>query len=743
MYLSRITLQGFKTFAEKTILDLPEPTSDHRPLTVVVGPNGSGKSNLSDAIRWCLGEQSLKSLRGKEAQDVIFSGAEGRGRSGFAEVLLTFSHVPEHLAGGASEVMLGRRLYRDGESVYLFQGEEVRLQDVQMFLAEAGVGQRSYAVIGQGTIDHVLLASPEERKAFFDDAAGVRSFHMKRHQAMLKLQKASEHLAEVEMVLAELEPRVALLQRQVKNLQERDDVERRFYDSARAYYGSLWQKSREKERDNLVFLERIHGERSEALQAREAYDVRLRTWEDARKSSYLAQDAEARDAQLAYKQSLDALHEARREYAVCEQRIALERIRAESSWSPLPLQEIVKEVENLREIHAQTHAKLKTCGDISTLQDLLGEVQRFDERLASLHRHLVKPIPEAYEPKEEDALALQSHQKNIARAESCIHEAEERLRVVQAKRGDEKTDDLVALQRQGRELNERVLQVEQRLHAYELSRARDDAYREGLLREMRESLREEDILAVEQGSWNPQENPALHEEMRRLRDRLARIGSIDPEVVKEYQEARDRADFLSQQSTDARQAIATTRTIIGELDKEIAQTSDRAFALLQEEFSKYFAVLFGGGTCALHRVKKTEQDTSDGLDKDVIHEEVWSGVDIVAAPPGKTPKHLQLLSGGERALTAIALLCAVMATNPSPCVVLDEVDAALDEANTVRFANILAELRKKTQFIVITHNRATMEKADALYGVTMGGEGTSRLLSVKLEDIAQGDSARR
>lgn len=118
-------------------------------------------------------------------------------------------------------------------------------------------------------------------------------------------------------------------------------------------------------------------------------------------------------------------------------------------------------------------------------------------------------------------------------------------------------------------------------------------------------------------------------------------------------------------------------------------------------------------------------------------------MEIFAAPPGKTQKGLQLLSGGERALTAIALLCAVMATNPSPFVVLDEVDAALDEANTVRFANILAELRHKTQFLVITHNRATMEKADALYGVTMGGDGMSQLLSVKIEDYVEGESARR
>lgn len=119
------------------------------------------------------------------------------------------------------------------------------------------------------------------------------------------------------------------------------------------------------------------------------------------------------------------------------------------------------------------------------------------------------------------------------------------------------------------------------------------------------------------------------------------------------------------------------------------------------------------------------------------------GVEIQATPPGKKLKALNLLSGGERALTAIALLSAIMATNPSPFVVLDEVDAALDEANTVRFASILDELRKLTQFIVITHNRATMEKSDILYGVTMGDDGVSNLLSIHLEEIEKTSTARR
>ena len=211
MYLTRLETQGFKTFAKKTVIEFSAPKNDLHALTVIVGPNGSGKSNLSDAIRWCLGEQSMKQLRGKKTEDIIFSGSQGKGRSGFAEVKLTFNNADKVLNIDYSEVSITRRLYRDGDSEYLLNGKRARLADIQLLLAEAGIGQRSYTVIGQGMIDHVLTSSPEERKVFFDDATGVRGLQIKRHQSMLKLRKSTENLIEVEMLLSEIEPRLRLL----------------------------------------------------------------------------------------------------------------------------------------------------------------------------------------------------------------------------------------------------------------------------------------------------------------------------------------------------------------------------------------------------------------------------------------------------------------------------------------------------------------------------------------------------
>jgi chromosome segregation protein len=200
---------------------------------------------------------------------------------------------------------------------------------------------------------------------------------------------------------------------------------------------------------------------------------------------------------------------------------------------------------------------------------------------------------------------------------------------------------------------------------------------------------------------------------------------------------------LNDQVKDLQDALQSLAIVIQELDETIKTRSETAFHSLDREFGKYFKQLFGGGEAKLIQLEPEPEEDEDGEDEDDEDseeddslEQETVGIDIQATPPGKRLKSIALLSGGERALTSIALICAIMATNPSPFVVLDEVDAALDEANSKKYAEILQHLSDKTQFVVVTHNRATMHQANVLYGVTMGEDGTSQLLSVKLEDAS-------
>src|SRR5689334_6333179 len=211
-------MQGFKTFANRTVLEFLPPKEGSRGTTAIVGPNGSGKSNIADAVRWVLGEQSLKLLRGKKSEDVIFSGSEKRARSGFAEASLYLNNEDKAVDIEYSEIVITRRIYRDGESEYLVNKNKVKLQDVLLLLAKANFGQRTYSVIGQGMIDAILVASPKERKEFFDEAAGVKQYQLKRESAVRKLDASEENLKQAELILAEIEPRMRSLSRQVRRL---------------------------------------------------------------------------------------------------------------------------------------------------------------------------------------------------------------------------------------------------------------------------------------------------------------------------------------------------------------------------------------------------------------------------------------------------------------------------------------------------------------------------------------------
>jgi chromosome segregation protein len=258
----------------------------------------------------------------------------------------------------------------------------------------------------------------------------------------------------------------------------------------------------------------------------------------------------------------------------------------------------------------------------------------------------------------------------------------------------------------------------------------------------------------------------LLERISSLKHQLDNIGGIDPEVTKEYETTKERYDFLFSQTDDLNGAIKSLEKIIYELDLIIKERFDAEFKIIAEKFSEYFKILFNGGTARIVKVMAGDDgEKKDEKGKEVAEDEKnivvdkkeiesnslnkikflkkhnatgLAGIEIEATPPGKKIKSISMLSGGERALTAIALISAIISANPSPFVVLDEVDAALDEANSERLAKILDDLSNKTQFIVISHNRASMRKASVLYGVTMQADGVSQLLSVKLEEAQAG-----
>lgn len=881
MHLSKIEVQGFKSFAHPTTLTFAPG------ITAVVGPNGSGKSNIADAIRWVLGEQSTKTLRAKKGEDVIFSGSHAKSRLGFAEVSLTFDNNDQSAPLEYPEIVITRRLYRDGESDYLLNKSKVRLNDILMFLAKANFGQKSYAVVGQGMIDSVINATPEMRKDFFDEAVGVKPHQMKRDAALHKLQRSEEHLQQSQALLAEIEPRLRSLTRQIKKLEKRTELEQELRKLQISYYSSLWTTSttdagaqteqltifqnkrqiQEQELQNLrATIDRLAGleNRESLFRSYQSEEGKLQAQQQSllkeltilkgqqelhlekigqsnvafiqRQLDDYHQQTRHLESQLSdLRQSIEQHHD-RLEHRKKEQ-IALVQSFQEQEYeflknkehqqtgTKLSMEEIKGRLQKLYEFQEQFLSKILATNSLPEFQEVKKIAKKISFDLAKLLDELDRPKPEDQSKtldvlrrsleqlsSQKDQMAQEVHQlivrwetskqkqqmlesqrievqeksaklekelthlqasRSSTGAERREHfeqqqsELEQRLAEVEKtftairekihafnREEQRKKDELIQAQHAERSAQDHFQRLQAQMNDHEIALARLQTRLEDLDQEMNHELPEEVRSIAKQPNTTPVDVASLEPQIDRLKKQLEQIGGIDPETRADYEQTKERFDFLSTQSTDLEAAIETLNEIIDELDTTIQKQFHRSFLLINKHFDQYFQILFEGGHAKLSLLQAEETEAepevsviSEGLPNDPLNNtetplpssrnrrRLISGIEISASPPGKKLKHLSFLSGGEKALTSIALICAIIANNPPPFILLDEVEAALDEANSQRFAAILKHLEKKTQFIIITHNRVIMHQANVIYGVTMSHDGISRLLSVKIEDL--------
>ncbi|MBU0646044.1 AAA family ATPase [Patescibacteria group bacterium] len=665
-----------------------------------------------------------------------------------------------------SQVTITRRLYRDGESGYLLNETKARLSDIQLLLAQANVGQRSYSVIGQGMVDHILISSPEERKAFFDDATGVKQFQLKRHEAMLKLKRTYENLTEVEMLLGEIEPRLRSLKRQVSRLEKREAVEQTLREMETEYYGTLWWQLADQLEDVKGRHGKVHQEATDVADGLKKMESKVETFEKQQTGGpddrMIAMQKEYRDKQRAKARLRDEFFEAQKQ-------IELNKVRAQANWAPLPLNQIINELQGVTGDQKNLLKKVAGVKELKELEELKELIDGVLSRSEKLLGRLQRPAPEDIKPDPKLVSRIKELEGQIRQIDGELSKIDQEMTDYAAKEKETRTE-LFDVQRELRDKQSQLHLLENRRNELAIELARLEERQQNLDREIKEQMKDQaDLVKVKRINKFADTN-ALYPEIQRLRYKLELIGGIDPEIIQEYEETEKRFEFLDTQVKDLHQAIKSTEKIIDELDEKIQDQSEKAFKEINKEFQKFFKILFGGGTCSLVKMTKEEVETEIEVTPDRVgddtaeeareeHEEDTSieaikkrvqeredrvvGIDIQATPPGKKMKALNLLSGGERAMTSIALISAIMAVNPSPFVLLDEVDAALDEANTYRFAQIIKELAKLSQFIIVTHNRATMESADMLYGVTITDEGISNLLAVKLEEIEETATARR
>lgn len=890
MYLEEIQIIGFKSFANKTVLKFPKPDGKTKGVTAIVGPNGSGKSNVADAIRWVLGETSVKTLRGKTRDDVIFAGSPKKSRMNFGEVTLKINNTDHTSDIEYSELEITRRVFRDGESEFLLNKNKVKREDVQFMLAKAGFGQKTYTVIGQGMADAVLSASLQERKEFFDEAVGVKQYQIKRDQTIHKFKQTRENLAHSDMTIKELEPRLKYLSRQIKKLEQREEIEKELKDLQSKYYHQLHSElensvaTNNKEKDalqkqfdglqkdvdkhqarmnelytgdsrqqifaqlqseyNKLIQEKNNLLRDEALiKAKKDAEYQKSgqtnvVWLNNKKeelsrkiadfSTQIAQieneiknreQALARNADLTSQlskkietvkadlQSIkdnklgefnesDELKEIYRlqekllndlmDITTVEQletirnqarevnakfKVYLEKIQLKKQSHGVDLTNLQIQLETLldeknklfsenSQIESSLNALKTSTGVINnSIKDSEQEITRIDNELnlaktAGNESSLMKAIEDQITEIQAKVALLDKEIAEIDKKISQFNEAEE-----------EKKEELISLQKQIQQLQQQQNKLSYSVNQLSVEIAKHSTRLEDLENEIRDENLDPKLIS-QISLVEPINTQEAHQQILSFKKQLEIIGAIDQETIDEYKTIKERFDFLTSQVSDMEQAIVSLETVIEELDQVIKKQFEESFAKINKEFQKYFKTLFSGGSAELIKVtlkdeKEANADDADG-NADAEPEEkgssaivekiakrmeekqkaAYAGIEIKAEPPGKKIKSISMLSGGERALTSIALICAIIANNKSPFVVLDEMDSALDESNALRFASILGELSNLTQFIVITHTRATMNEAQLLYGVTMGDEGVSKLLSIELKDAEDMDVVR-
>ncbi|MEE3342738.1 MAG: AAA family ATPase [Bacilli bacterium] len=979
MYLKSIKAYGFKSFADKTEINFGQNING------IVGPNGSGKSNVVDAVRWVLGEQSIKSLRGDSSVDIIFSGSKSRKPLNSASITLVFDNSDRHLPINYTEVSIKRIMYRSGESEFFLNNENCRLKDITNLFADSGVDKESFNIISQGKIDEILSAKADDRRSVFESAAGVLKYKKRKIEALKKLDRTNTNIERINDIISELETNLEPLKRQSEDAQKylelkeklknieislmSHDINNYSYEikitedkineindelTSLSINNSNYDIEIITKKEELIKVENKITENQHQLveltkniekidanvrilKEREKYTKKtnevssniIKLKEDLlklnnnidnlnliidnntkqlskleREKNILEKEIEElnkdynkinnsiqknnRDlTDLKYKidyqertinnnESLPPsiknilnnprlknyhnviakLIEVDDKYATCismslgnasnylvvntpndakemikylkdnklgratfypldtikpraidEQtlntiknikgfiNVASNIVKYQKTYENIILNQlgniiITEDIESANSISKTINNRYKivtldgqivnvggsiTGGSITNKNNLINEKYELDNKkreyqeLINSNKKLeqeITNISKTITSKEKELHEItnsiisinniikktntekednNNNKDNIARELKDLEainkdkskgELEKLLNTYYAtinnkndiensiellnKEKQSLSETITELETNSKQSNSYINNKEKELNKLNLNINTINIKMDNLLMRLTEEYNMTYESAINNYKLEIDENIA-REQVNNIKDNIKRIDNVNIGAIEEYKRVSERYNFLNSQKEDLHNAEQTLMEIINEMDTIMQEKFLKTFEEIRVEFKKVFKELFGGGEAEL---TLTEPDNI-----------LETGIDIKAVPSGKNLKSLSLLSGGEKTFTAISLLFAILNVRPVPFCLLDEVEAALDDANVESFGKYLEKYRDKTQFILITHKKKTMEFADILYGITMQESGVSKLVSVRLEDI--------
>jgi len=728
MQLKHIKLSGFKSFVDPTKISFPTN------MVGVVGPNGCGKSNVIDAVRWVLGELSAKNLRGESMVDVIFNGSEKRKASGQCSIELLFDNSSAKIGGeyaSFNEVSIKRVMTRDAQSNYYINNTKCRRKDVQDIFLGTGLGPSSYAIIEQGMVSKLVSAKPDELRTHIEEAAGVSKYRERRKETESRIKRTKENLSRVKDIKDEIARLIKRLENQAKaadkyNLLKKDKAK---LELDKAILFSIEAKNnRDNLQKNLDSFNRdlkIKNAECETIQSqidqyRTENDSILVEYETAQKNFYaVGAEIAKREANLQNINKSDS----ETKYSLQKAKQNYEKAReSEKNFDELSpsekamhiLNDIINIIEkyginndSIREKALELKRLLVDILNIATAQS-----KSLTKEYLSRQNELEVQIEEAEKLKGSIEEEMEELVNKSSKAESVLID----LRQKQSKFNEELRDlenkkSIADLD--SRSISEKITDVRVELKTHEIN-----------LENSNKKIKEAGI-EIESIDFSVYEDTTFEEIEDKLVDieaKIIKLGAINLAAPDEIEEESARKQELDEQYADLTEALDKLTAAIKKIDDETKTIFKDSFNAVNTRLKEMFPKLFGGGMAEL---TLTDDDTLN------------AGVVLMARPPGKKNSSISQLSGGEKALTALALVFAIFELNPAPFCLLDEVDAPLDDLNTLRFINMVEEMSKSVQFIFITHNKVSMERSDYLMGVTMQEAGVSRMVSVDVSQALQ------
>jgi len=791
MKFKKLDLIGFKSFVEKTSIYI------EKGLTGIVGPNGCGKSNIVEALRWCMGETSAKSMRGSGMEDVIFSGTANKPSKNIAEVSLTLDNSVKDGPIQFKEldiINVKRRIQKDKGSRYFINDREMRARDIQTLFADLSTGAHSPSMISQGRIGALVTAKPTDRRAILEEAAGISGMHVRRHESELRLNSAENNLKKADELRRQQEKQLENLKKQAVEASKYRLISEEIKKiEAGLYYIKISEIEKElsstkeisgesdneinvlkieiSNKNNLVEtankkLKPLREKNIEILSKLQRLNLEFQNLEDEEKRTKTDRDRLLK-SEATLKEDIEREKNIILEATSNEKRLKEEKnelIEIDSKYYDT-------EKKSSEDLNV---TKNRLTAEIDKVKELVN-AQKNDEAIAVLNNF--KTIIEMY---------ADSYSKNQNIKNESI-KRKERIRTIDTEIESWKNLKFNS-EKMTKDLDERVSKVKMDLDNVDKLPEQIAVKKGQLMQNTSDTELKKQELSSELTSAE-QEYEKINKELKLVEQKMivARENKARSGATLEGLENRkkdllstlkndldmDEKDLLSKSNLKSDQDLPN---VIEQEDKLDAKKNERdrlgSVNLRADEETEQYKV-------TIEKMEKDREDLVSAISKlrssinelnqkgrerlleafekvnrkfNDVYTKLFSGgsaklefvesddpldagLEMLVSPPGKRLQSITLLSGGEQALTALSLIFAVFLTSPSPICVLDEVDAPLDDANVTRFCSLLDELTKitETRFVIITHHALTMSKMDRLYGVTMPEKGVSQLVSVDLE----------